>query len=53
MVKPEFEVVAVELGKGPYLPEVLKPQELPVGLEAEEVGRIFEYFEQSKNMCSL
>ena len=43
--EPEFEAVAVELEKGPHLPEVLEPRESPTGLKAEEVGRVFEHFE--------
>ena len=51
--KPKFEVVAVGLEKGPHLPDVLRPREPLVGLEAEEVERVFEHFEQGKNRCPL
>ena len=51
--EPEFEVVAVELEKGPHLPEVSRPQKPSVGLEAEGVERVFEHFEQGENRCSL
>ena len=50
-VEPEFEVAA-GLEKGPHLPEVLRPQEPPVGLEVEGVERVFEHFEQGENRCS-
>ena len=41
----EFEVVAVGLEKGPHSSEVLRPQELPVGLEVEGVERVFKPFD--------
>ena len=44
-VEPEFEVVVVGLEKGPHSPEVLGPQESPVGSEVEGVERVFEHFE--------
>ena len=44
--------LAAELEKGPHLPEVLKPQGLPVGLGAGKVERAFGDFEQGKNRCS-
>ena len=44
--------MAAGLEKGPYSPEVLRPQELSIGSEAEGVERVFEYFEQGKNRCS-
>ena len=51
-VEPEFEVVTVGLEKGPHSPEVSRPQEPPVGLEAEGLEKIFGYFEQGENRCS-
>ena len=51
-VEPEFRVMAAEFEKGPHSPEVLGPQEPPVGLEAEVVERVFEHFEQGENRCS-
>ena len=50
--EPEFGVVAVGLEKGPHSPEVLRPQELSVGLKAEGVERVFEHFKQGENRCS-
>ena len=50
--EPKFEVVAAGLEKGPHSPKVLRPQEPPVGLEAEGVERVFEHFEQDENKCS-
>ena len=52
VAEPEFEVVAAWLKKGPHSPEVLGPQEPPVGSEAEGVERVFKYFEQGENRCS-
>ena len=43
--EPEFEVVAAGLEKGLHSLEVLGPQELSVGSEAEGVERVFEHFE--------
>ena len=50
--EPEFVVLAVGLEKGPHSPEVLRPHEPLVGLEAEGVQRVFAYFEQGENRCS-
>ena len=41
--EPEFVVAGLE--KGPHLLEFSEPQELPVGLEAEGVEKIFGHFE--------
>ena len=52
VAKPEFEVVAVGLEKGPHSPKVLGLQEPPIGLEAGGVERVFEHFEKCENRCS-
>ena len=41
VVEPEFVIMAAGLKKGPYLPEVLKPQEPSVGLGAVGVEKTF------------
>ena len=51
--EPEFAIVVARLEKGPHLPEVSGPQELPVGLKVEGVEKIFGHFEQDENRCSL
>ena len=53
VVAAKLEFVAAGIEKGPHLPEVSEPQELPVGLEAEVVEKIFGHFEQDENRCSL
>ena len=49
----EFVIMAAKLEKGPHFPEVSEPQELPVGLGAEGVEKIFGHFEQGESKCSL
>ena len=43
--EPEFEIMVVRLEKGPHLPEVSKPQEPSIGLEAVGVEKIFGHSE--------
>ena len=52
VAEPEFVVVAAGLERGPHLSEVLKPQELPVGLGAVGVEKTFGHLEQGENRCS-
>ena len=52
MAEPEFIIVVVGLEKGPHFPEVLEPQEPPVGLGAMAVEKTFGHPEQGENRYS-
>ena len=51
-MEPKFVIVVVGLERGPHLPEVLEPQESPVGLGTMGVEKTIGHPEQGENRCS-